>query len=115
MCTQGQGRTTSHGKEEAPLIAAISLMKRRPDVSVAQFRKHWLDPHGVMTAELPRLRYYVQSHCIESSFTNALARELDIGGFPELWFDSYEDRRIAYTSPRIAECNIDSEQFIGAV
>lgn len=97
------------------MIAAISLMRRRPDISLAQFRKHWLDPHGVMTAELPGVSFYIQSHCIGSPVTNALAEQLGIEGIPELWFDSYEDRRIAYTSPRIAECNIDSEQFVGAV
>lgn len=35
------------------MIAAISLMRRRPDVSLEQFRRHWLHPHGTMTAELP--------------------------------------------------------------
>ncbi len=97
------------------MIAAISLMKRRPDLTMAQFRKHWLDPHGVMTAELPGVRFYVQHHFIEHRATNALARSLDVHGIPELWFDDYEGRRLAYTSPRIAECNIDSEQFVGAV
>jgi uncharacterized protein (TIGR02118 family) len=96
-------------------IAAISIMRPRPDISAEQFRRHWIDPHGVMTAELPRLRRYVQSHCIEHPAVNELARSLGIGGFPELWFDSLEDRRIAYTSKRIAECNVDSEHFIGAV
>jgi uncharacterized protein (TIGR02118 family) len=97
------------------MIAALSLMKRRPDLSEAQFRRHWLDPHGVMTAELPGVRHYVQSHFIDSPHNNALARDLDIGGMPELLFDSYDDRKIAYTSKRIAECNVDSEQFVGAV
>ena len=97
------------------MIAAISMMRRRADISVAQFRKHWLDPHGVLTAGLPGVRHYIQSHVVESPHNNALARELDLMGFPELWFDSYDDRNIAYTSPRIAECNIDSEQFVGAV
>ena len=97
------------------MIAAISLMKRREDISIAQFRRHWLDPHGVMTAELPSLRRYIQSHCVEFPVTNALARKIGIDGVPMLWFDSAEDRRVAYTSPRIAECNIDSEQFVGAV
>lgn len=97
------------------MIAAISMMQRRPDISVAQFRKHWLDPHGVLTAGLPRVRHYIQSHVVESPHNNALARKHDLMGFPELWFDSYEDRRVAYTSPRIAECNVDSEQFVGAV
>lgn len=97
------------------MIAAISMMRRRADISPAQFRRHWLDPHGVMTAELPGVRHYVQSHCLDAPGTNALARELAIDGFPELWFDSVEARHIAYTSPRIAECNINSEQFVGAV
>jgi hypothetical protein len=61
------------------------------------------------------VRYYTQSHCLDAPGTNALARELAIDGFPELWFDSLEARRIAYTSPRMAECNNDSEQFVGAV
>lgn len=97
------------------MIAAISMMRRRADISLEQFRRHWLDPHGVMTAELPGVRYYIQSHCLDAPGTNALARDLTIDGFPELWFDSIEARRIAYTSPRIAECNVDSEQFVGAV
>ena len=97
------------------MIAAISLMRRRPDITLARFRSHWLDPHGVMTAELPGVRAYMQHHPIEGPGTNALARELGIEGVPELWFDDYEQRRIAYTSRRIAECNVDSENFVGAV
>ena len=97
------------------MIAAISLMRRRPDITLEQFRRHWLHPHGTMTAGLPGVRHYVQHHPVEAPGTNALARELAIEGIPELWFDDYEARRIAYTSPRIAECNIDSEQFVGAV
>lgn len=97
------------------MIAAISLMRRRPDLGIEQFRRHWLHPHGTMTAELPGTRHYVQHHPIEAAGTNALARELAIDGIPELWFDDYEARRLAYTSPRIAECNLDSENFVGQV
>jgi uncharacterized protein (TIGR02118 family) len=97
------------------MIAALSLMQRRADIDAERFRRHWLDPHGVMTAGLPGVRRYFQSHCIDSPATNALARTLGVDGFAELWFDSIEDRRLAYSSPRMAECNIDSEQFIGAV
>ncbi|HEX6611568.1 MAG TPA: EthD family reductase, partial [Hyphomicrobiaceae bacterium] len=78
------------------MIAAISMMRRRADISLEQFRRHWLDPHGVMTAELPGVRYYIQSHCLDAPGTNALAKELAIEGFPQLWFDSIEARRIAY-------------------
>lgn len=97
------------------MIAAISLIRRRPDISLEQFRRHWRHPHGTMTAELPATRRYVQHHPIEAPGTNAYARGLGIDGIPELWFDDIEARTIAYTSPRIAECNVDSENFIGAV
>jgi uncharacterized protein (TIGR02118 family) len=97
------------------MIAAISLIRRRADISPEQFRAHWLHPHGTMTAELPATRRYVQHHPVDGAGTNALARQLGIDGVPELWFDDVESRTIAYTSPRIAECNVDSENFIGAV
>jgi len=77
------------------MIAAISMMRRRGDISLAQFRRHWLDPHGVMTAELPGVRYYIQSHCLDAAETNTMARKLAIDGFPQLWFDSIEARRMA--------------------
>jgi len=97
------------------MIAAISLIRRRPDISLEQFRAHWLHPHGTMTAELPAARRYVQHHPIDAPGTNAYARHLGVDGIPELWFDDIAARTIAYTSPRIAECNVDSENFIGAV
>jgi uncharacterized protein (TIGR02118 family) len=101
--------------EKPFMIAAISLIRRRPDISLEQFREHWLHPHGTMTAELPATRRYVQHHPVEGAGTNELARQLGIDGVPELWFDDVEARTIAYTSPRIADCNVDSESFIGAV
>ena len=97
------------------MIAAVSLMRRRPDLTVAQFRRHWLDPHGVLTAGLPGARFYVQHHPVPSSATNALAHRLGIDGVPQLWFDDAAARRSAYTSRRIAECNVDSELFVGEV
>lgn len=100
---------------DTPMIAAISLMRRRPDLTFEQFRDHWLDPHGTMTAALPGVRRYVQHHPVDAPGTNALAHQLAIDGIPELWFDDNEARRIAYTSPRIAACNVDSEHFVGAV
>lgn len=97
------------------MIAAISLIRRRPDLTLAAFRKHWLDPHGVLTARLPGARYYLQSHFVAAAATNAVAREFALDGMPQLWFEDYRARQAAYTSPEIAACNVDSEAFIGAV
>ena len=102
-------------REEVELIVSLSLMQRRKDISDDEFRAHWLDPHGVMTAELPNTRRYVQGHVIDSPATNDLARRLGLLGFAVLSYDSVEDRQAAYTSPRIRECDKDSEEFVGAV
>jgi uncharacterized protein (TIGR02118 family) len=97
------------------MIAAISLMRRRDDVTLTAFRRHWLDVHGPLVCRFPGLRSYVQHHVIESPATNALARDMRIDGFPILWFDSDADRLRAHQSPEMAACNVDSRLFIGAV
>lgn len=97
------------------MIAAISLMRQRDDVTLAQFRRHWLDVHGPLVCAFPRLRHYVQLHVIASPAMNLLARDTRIEGFPILWFDNDDDRLQAHESPEMAACNIDSRAFIGAV
>lgn len=89
------------------MIAAISLMRRQPGITLAQFHRHWLDPHGVMTAELPGVHAYMQHHPIKAPGTNALARDLGIEGVPELWFDDYEQRPLAVGC--VAEATFASE------
>jgi uncharacterized protein (TIGR02118 family) len=97
------------------MIAAISLMRRRADVPLAAFRRHWLDVHGPLVCGFPALRHYVQDHVVASPATNDMARAMEIDGFPILRFDSDADRRLAHRSPEMAACNVDSRAFIGAV
>lgn len=98
------------------MIASTSLIRRRDDLTNEQFRRHWLDPHGPLTAKLPGTRHYDQNHVLPiASGTNAAARVLGIDGFPILAFDDAERRREAHSSPEMAACNLDSRGFIGAV
>ena len=97
------------------MIAAISLMRRLDAVDIHRFRRHWLDIHGPLVQSFPGLRQYVQCHIIDNPATNAAARALRIDGFPILYFNNDADRKLAHGSPAMAACNIDSQQFIGAV
>jgi len=97
------------------MIAAISLMRRRDDVSLTAFRRHWLDVHGPLVCAFPALRRYVQDHVIGSAAMNERARQMRIDGFPILSFDNDQDRLSAHHSPEMAACNVDSREFIGAV
>jgi uncharacterized protein (TIGR02118 family) len=97
------------------MIVANSLMRRRADLDRARFEAHWLDPHGPLTAKLPRCRRYVQNHILDAPGTNAVARALGIDGIPQLAFDTPEDRLAAHTSPELKACDQDSQLFVGAV
>jgi uncharacterized protein (TIGR02118 family) len=97
------------------MIAAISLMRRQDAMSLAHFRRHWLDIHGPLVCGFPGLRRYVQCHVVASSAMNEAARAMRIDGFPILYFDNDQDRTRAHHSPEMAACNIDSRQFVGAV
>ena len=97
------------------MIAAVSLMRRRQDLTLTSFRRHWLDVHGPLVCRFPALRRYVQNHVIVSPVMNTSAQHMQIDGFPILWFDNDTDRQRAHASPEMAACNVDSRSFIGAV
>jgi hypothetical protein len=97
------------------MFAQISLIKRRPEVPVAQFRKHWLAPHGVYAAQKPHTRWYVQSHVVDSPHMNALARKLDLGGFPEFWFDSVSDLKTPWPAEVQRQFEADEDNWLGVV
>jgi len=97
------------------MIVSHSLMRRRPDLDKGEFEKHWLEPHGPLTARLPGCRRYVQNHIRDVPGTNALARTLQVDGIPQLWFDTPEDRVAAHGSPELKACDLDSRLFVGAV
>ncbi len=97
------------------MIAAISLMRSREDMTLSAFRRHWLDVHGPLVCRFPALRHYVQDHVIASAAMNAQARQMRIDGFPILRFDNDADRQRAHRSAEMAACNVDSRSFIGAV
>jgi uncharacterized protein (TIGR02118 family) len=97
------------------MIAAISLMRQRDDVTLTTFRRHWLDVHGPLVCKFPGLQRYVQHHVIASPAMNLLARDMQIEGFPILFFDNDEARLRAHQSPEMGACNVDSRSFIGAV
>ena len=96
-------------------VSNVSLERRRADISLDEFRHHWLDPHGPMTSKLPGTRFYVQNHVLFTQGTNSLARKLSIDGFAQLAYDNYESRKLAYDSPELKACNLDSPLFLGGV
>ena len=91
------------------MIVVFSLMRRRDDVSLEEFQRHWLDPHGPLVCKFARLRRYSQNHVI------APGGALPVDGFAELAYDNDADQEAATGSPEMAACDRDSPLFIGSV
>lgn len=85
------------------MIKIVFLMKRRPDVPLADFLAHWKGDHArlVMSyAEPLRIRRYVQSHTIPAEVLGRFRPEwaIDEGegaeagwdGIAEVWLDSLD-------------------------
>lgn len=87
----------------------FSLMRRRHGVSLDEFRRHWLDPHGPLVCRFPRLRRYSQNHIA------APRGELPLDGFAELAYDTDASQEATTRSPEMAACDRDSPLFIGSV
>lgn len=92
------------------MIVVFSLMQRRGDVSLDEFRRHWLDPHGPLVCKFACLRRYSQNHVIDPE-----ACALRVDGFAELAYDKDADQEAATGSPEMAACDRDSPLFIGSV
>ncbi|MBB4041784.1 uncharacterized protein (TIGR02118 family) [Microvirga flocculans] len=97
------------------MIVRMGLLTRRPEVSQADFRRHWREVHGPLAARLPGLRRYHQNHVVD---TRQLAIDhargsWSIDGISELWFDSDEDMNRALSSEEYMEVARDHHLFVG--
>ncbi len=94
------------------MLKFVYCVHRRPDLSVAAFRKYWLEKHGPLVqqqATALRARRYVQSHTLDTEL-NTLARQprgtqAPYDGLTEIWWDSAEDLAAAMQTPEAQRAN----------
>lgn len=89
----------------------VTLMKRRPGMSVAQFQERWL-AHAPIAARAPGLRRYVQSHTLAQGYAKG---DRFYDGIGEMWFDSKNDWLAACRDRGYAdEVDRDEQSFVDA-
>jgi len=72
------------GPQTPRLVKSIFQLRRKPGMSLADFRKYWLEVHGPIVCKLPGLRRYVQCHTVDAAYSYAEPRW---DGVAQLWVD----------------------------
>jgi len=94
------------------MLKFVYCVRRRPDISPAEFRKYWLEKHGPLVrkyASALRVKRYVQSHTLDTPLNDVAAgprgTKAPFDGITELWWDSIEDLLQAAATPEGQEAN----------
>lgn len=97
------------------MIVRIGFLRRRDDLDVESFRRHWLEVHGPLAARIPTLRRYEQQHIIDSPQIGVFPRRgpYALDGFAQLWFDDAASMQQGMAAEVSAASAQDSKLFIG--
>lgn len=77
------------------MFTRLVAMKRRPDLSPAEFRRHWREAHGPLMTQVPGV-HYQQNHVVGTKQTTNHARgTVEVDGFAQWGFASDEALREA--------------------
>ncbi|MGD0338938.1 MAG: EthD domain-containing protein [Bacteroidota bacterium] len=91
-------------------IKLLILHKRKEGMHLDNFRKYFLNTHGLNVLKLPRLRRYMQCHTRDGYYTIGESR---FDGASQLWFDDVQSLRNALNSPEYKNLvEPDMEQFL---
>ncbi len=92
------------------MIKLIMCLRRRSDLTRAEFQDYWLNKHGPFfqaNAATMRTKKYVQSHTIDTPMNDGMREsrgmEPDFDGVAEVWFESEADLMEAMGSTEMQE------------
>jgi uncharacterized protein (TIGR02118 family) len=88
------------------MVKLVFLLHRLPHLSRAAFQRYWRETHGPLVArhaDVLRVQRYVQTHAIETPYTEAIRATRGTGepydGAAELWWASLDDLAAAAATP----------------
>jgi uncharacterized protein (TIGR02118 family) len=80
------------------MVKLVFCCRRRPELSLEEFQRYWLDRHGPLVRSLrralPQMHRYVQSHTLATPLNEAIRASRGSGqafdGITEVWFESLD-------------------------
>ncbi len=91
-----QDRVILDGPQSPGLTKGIFQLRRKPGLSLADFRRYWVEVHAPIVKRLPGLRRYVQCHTVDAAYDYAEPRW---DGIAQLWVDSPDTYQAMLDSP----------------
>jgi len=91
------------------MVKNIVFFKRKPGMSVEDFRNYWLTTHADIVVKMPGILRYVQSHTLLSGYRKG---EPVYDGTAELWFDDTQAMRNLGDTPAYEAVQADEHNFI---
>lgn len=86
------------------MVKLFAVLRRRPDLSVEEFRAHWRERHGPLIAGTPALaRHIVRYEQHVRHRPDAISGTDDVDGVAEQWFRSIDDFVAFISEPAYAE------------
>jgi uncharacterized protein (TIGR02118 family) len=90
------------------VIKRLTMWHAQPQLDRGEALRRWRDEHAALVRRVPRLRRYVQNHCVAGPG----GAEPPYTGLGEVWFDSVDDARAAAESPEWAAVLADAATFM---
>lgn len=85
-------------ERDTPLVKAIFLLNRRPDLSVAEFQKYWLEEHAPQIPRDMGVSRYVQCHQLPETYAD---EKPAYDGVAELSFEDMAAFEAYWNSERV--------------
>jgi len=99
------------GERVKGMVKGMFLIKRKPGLSVSDFRRHWLEVHGPQAVKEMDIRRYVQCHTVDSVYNFCEPRW---DGVTHLWFeDAAAAQRAMAAVAQSQALRDDAAKFIG--
>lgn len=92
------------------MIRRFVILRRKPGISIEEFREHWQNVHGELVKKVPGIIKYIQYH-VYSEKPDGVDDQID--GIAELWFESKEAQLKAYASPEYQAVLEDAKTILG--
>ena len=106
-----EDRVILEGTRKQGGVKGLYRIKRRPEFTVEQFRRYWLEVHAEYGLRLPGLRRYMQCLTTDVNYRDG---EPAWDGVAQIWFDDVAAVRAMIDSPICVESYEDILKFVGA-